>query len=274
MKNMSLQDIQMMSLDILKDVHKFCIENNIRYTLQGGTLLGAIRHNGFIPWDDDIDIAMPRPDYNRFIREYSSTNGYVAVSREMPNSNDVLIAFCRVCDIHKTIVNTGHAPWSGRQTGIWIDVFPLDSVEDDYAICLNRIKKMAVLWRMITIKRYRNLPISQNVTFGDYCKWFGRKILSPFISYRFLDEYINQCNMIGWEETSYYSNLSFLGYGIKERHHKRVIKDIILHPFEDTEFCIIKGYDEALTEKYGNYMALPPEKDRVVRHGFNSYYWR
>ena len=66
---MSVKDIQMLSLDIMKDVHEFCVENDIKYTLQGGTLLGAIRHDGFIPWDDDIDVMMPRPDYDSLDRK-------------------------------------------------------------------------------------------------------------------------------------------------------------------------------------------------------------
>ena len=70
MKEMTIQEIQQVTLEILKDVHEFCVDNNIRYSLSGGTLLGAIRHNGFIPWDDDADIQLPRPDYDRFIRTY------------------------------------------------------------------------------------------------------------------------------------------------------------------------------------------------------------
>ena len=66
MREMSLREIQLFSLEIMKDVHSFCINNDIRYSLIGGTLIGAMRNKGFIPWDDDIDICMPRPDYERF----------------------------------------------------------------------------------------------------------------------------------------------------------------------------------------------------------------
>lgn len=90
---MQLRDIQKVSLEILKDVHEFCISNDIKYSLGSGTMLGAVRHKGFIPWDDDIDIVMPRPDYERFKNTFRSSQGYVLVKEE-----DSYIAFVRVCD--------------------------------------------------------------------------------------------------------------------------------------------------------------------------------
>ena len=130
MKEMSLKDIQSISLEILKDVHAFCVKNNIKYTLQGGTLLGSVRHNGFIPWDDDIDIAMPRPDYEKFCRNYVSKKGYQLICRQ---NNECYIMFARVAEMEKTIAKCDILPWTNKSTGIWIDIFPLDGVEDDYA---------------------------------------------------------------------------------------------------------------------------------------------
>ena len=196
MREMTLKDIQNVSLDIMKDVHNFCVKKGIKYTLQGGTLIGAIRHQGFIPWDDDLDIAMPRPDYDRFIREYSSSKGYVVLSRELPESEDVLIAFCRVCDTQNSIVNDSYAPWCKRTTGVWIDVFPLDSVDDDYQICKKRIDMMKIIWHKSTLLRRKNLPLKRTKNPIDFCKWIGKKIISPFLSYKSLDKLIEQCRSI------------------------------------------------------------------------------
>lgn len=101
MKEMTLKEIQAVSLEILKDVHMFCLKNDIKYTLQGGTLLGAIRHNGFIPWDEDIDIAMPRPDYERFCQTYASENGYKLICR---HNSECYVMYARVCEMEKTLV--------------------------------------------------------------------------------------------------------------------------------------------------------------------------
>lgn len=86
MKEMTLREVQLFELDILKDVHEFCMANHINYSLAYGTLIGAIRHKGFIPWDDDIDIVMPRPDYDRFCRTYKSQAGYEIFSPIQGNS--------------------------------------------------------------------------------------------------------------------------------------------------------------------------------------------
>ena len=87
MKEMNIQEVQHISLELLKEVHEFCVENDVKYTLFSGTLIGAIRHHGFIPWDDDLDIAMPRPDYEKFIHSFKSKKGNKLFTREMQGDN-------------------------------------------------------------------------------------------------------------------------------------------------------------------------------------------
>ena len=99
MKEMTLREVQLFGLEILKDVHHFCTLNGIRYSLAYGTLLGAIRHKGFIPWDDDIDIVMPRPDYEKFCKTFKSDAGYDIFS---PVEGDCYLGYARVCDLKRT----------------------------------------------------------------------------------------------------------------------------------------------------------------------------
>ena len=129
MKELSLKELQGCCLEILKDVDAFCRTNEINYSLAYGSLLGAVRHKGFIPWDDDLDIVMPRKDYERFCREYRSGNFRLICQDNTP---DCFIPFARVTDFTRTESRT-YAPWMGsmQNPGVWIDVFPLDYAPDD-----------------------------------------------------------------------------------------------------------------------------------------------
>lgn len=271
---MTVKEVQQVSLDILQDIHEFCVANGLKYTLQGGTLIGAVRHKGFIPWDDDLDIAMPRPDYDKFIHTYWSDKGFKVFSRELKNCGEVYIPFARICDMNTTWVDDCNSPWSSVRTGVWIDLFPLDGVESSFSRCRNRIKILSLLWHAGTIKRKSHIPLNKVVSVKEKIKCLWRKILAPFLSFRVIDKHISMCKLIRWEDATYYSNLAFLGYGIRERHCKHVLDETILVPFEDKKFYIMKGYDEALREKYGDYMKLPPKEQQVGGHDFNIYYWR
>ena len=100
MNYLSVKEIQDVLLRIMKYVHTFCVENDIKYSLEGGTLIGAIRHKGYIPWDDDIDIAMPRPYYDKFVKEFIDTDEFKLFT---PERNNSYINYARVCDIKNTI---------------------------------------------------------------------------------------------------------------------------------------------------------------------------
>ncbi len=119
MQQMTLEEIQAKSLCVLKEFHEFCTKNDIRYSLAYGTLLGAVRHKGFIPWDDDIDVMMLRPDYNRFVTLYKDNDDFACFADERKNC---LLAYARLADIKSTYV-TPASVWANRDTGIWIDIF-------------------------------------------------------------------------------------------------------------------------------------------------------
>lgn len=268
MKELTTKDIQTVCLEIMKDVHLFCVEHHIKYTLQGGSLLGAIRHKGFIPWDDDIDIAMPRPDYERFVREYKSDKGFEVLSYSGGEKN-IKILFARVCDMKRTKVGK-ILPFCNRETGVWIDIFPLDGASDDREAVVNRIKSNKWKFDSLLAKRASMLPLQNAPSLRAAisilkCRWFTKDYVKE------LDAY---CRETPFGTTDHYCLFALQQYEIREYHRTEVIKNVILLPFEDTEFYGMSGYDEALHEKYGDYMKLPPKEEQVVKHGFNKFYWR
>lgn len=272
MRTMTLHDIQFVSLDILKDVHNFCEANNIKYMLFAGTQLGAVRHSGFIPWDDDVDIVMPRPDYDRFCKQYKSENGYECFNRE---NAGCYISFARICDMRRTHVDCSGLPWINRQTGVWIDLFPLDGAEDSVDDAARRMPKL---------RKLMNRGMKVRYALGDYSSKDSILKKAKLLLYRLFylhdkkkdcfDQHIEQCKLIPFGSTQHYCNWSYNAYGMKEYHHIRTIESRILHQFEDGEFYIMGGYDEALKEKFGNYMELPPEDKRVAGHAIFHYYWK
>ena len=125
MEEIGIDKLKQIQLDMLKDIHAFCVEHDIRYSLAFGTLLGAVRHKGYIPWDDDVDIMMPREDYNRFIRSYGNNIYRIA---DMSVNPDYGLPFAKVEDVLTVIEENVEG---GSVFGIYIDVFPVDYIPDN-----------------------------------------------------------------------------------------------------------------------------------------------
>ena len=273
MKEMTIKEIQEVSLEILKDIHKFCEQNNIYYTLCGGSLIGAIRHHGFIPWDDDIDIAMPRPDYEKFIHTYQSSNGYKLFSREIEGGDSVYIAYTRVCEMERTFVDSSKFPWSEHKTGVWIDVMPLDGAYDDITKETKRWKKANAIWHKGLRSRYALMKFSDATGVSKFlkvlfCKLFFKR------KYYYLDRLIQISKECAYEQTTYYSDLAIMHYGMREYNPQSYLMNRILVQFEDHQFYIISGYDAWLRNIYGNYMQLPPLSERKKSHDTIKPYWK
>ena len=132
MEKLNLHTIQAYELNILRSFHKFCIDNNISYSLGYGTLLGAIRHSGFIPWDDDIDVLMKRGEYNKLIATSAKNAFFIDDNKRylvnVPRKNDYRYPFIKITD-EKTIAYQKDTV--ADNFGIWIDVFPIDYCGND-----------------------------------------------------------------------------------------------------------------------------------------------
>jgi lipopolysaccharide cholinephosphotransferase len=273
MNPLSVKEIQGVLLQIMKYIHKFCVENDIKYSLDGGTLIGAIRHKGYIPWDDDIDIAIPRPYYDKFVRTFKDSDEFKLFTPERGNS---YINYARVCDIKQTIGDF-HTPWTKEDVGVWIDVFPIDGEAEDEEVWKKEVHRL-IRYRWISFfsrlpytKFKRNVPFKQNI------KTLGKKILFCWLNTNLINKMSNKLlSSHDFKTSSFCGQLAFMNMWVRKRMPREWYDcEFILQTFEDTEFFISSEYDGILTSLYGNYMELPPEKDRIPGHSrLVNYYWR
>lgn len=274
MRPMTLEDVHKVLYDILVDIHEFCVENDIKYSLSGGSLLGAVRHNGIIPWDDDIDIQMSRPEYERFIHSYKSKRGYQLFSRELQGCEDVGIAFSRVCEMEKTYVDPGLGPWRKDSTGLWVDILPMDGAPSSENMARKKISRMYFFWRLTVLARAKfRISFRSAPTVKLKLRLIGKKVLSHFIPEDIVPRYIKMCKEYDFEKSTYLANYSTMQYKFREWQPKKTMNSFVLHKFEDGEFYIMEDYNTSLSHLYGNYMELPPVEKRVA-HEINSFYWK
>lgn len=269
MRIMTSDDIKQVSLEVLDDIHDFCIKNNIRYSLSGGTLIGAIRHGGYIPWDDDIDIYMPRPDYERFLKSYKSSNKFRLFAKSLSNSEMV---YARVCEMEKTFVTSRLNFWTKEEKGVWIDIFPVDGAGDTYEEACKRVKVSRKLWTLTLKQRYSHIPFNILPSIPRKVLWIMRRI--KCLGHDYIEEHDRLIREKDFDSSAYVADLAFMQYGIREIHKKEIFSRFMLHKFEGREYMITKDYDQFLRDTFGDYMQLPPENERVPRHSFNEFYWK
>lgn len=255
-------------IDILKYVDDFCKKHQIKYFLYYGSLIGAIRHKGFIPWDDDVDICMLRKDYEKFIKEFQKqSNGKYGIICNKTNSK-YPFNFAKVFD-SKTVLYEKNFLTS--YNGIYIDVFPIDNLPDSMTAQKYQLKKLNLLHNLVGVKiRTRMIRHSIFKTFVSDLLYWSLKIVPISMLNKMIENTITKYSS---HKTQYVSCLAIGTYLKKERFERSVFKDSIDVPFEKITVAIPIRYEEVLRTIYGDYMKLPPVEQRINRHGA-SCYWK
>lgn len=273
MKPMTLKEQQDFLLNIMKDVHQFCVDNNICYSLYGGSMIGALRHKGFIPWDDDIDIIMPRPDYDRFCQTYTS-NKYQII--DTTNDKNCLLAFARVCDTKDTYVKTS-IPWCSKDTGCWIDVFPADGFPINKEEQDEIYNKCRSIRAYVTHMRFVKCYFCGSITHRLHQLVSKIIHLNGYGARKGVKKLIEATKTYDYNTSPMWASLSCLKIDGKwqlKHHPKDTFEKSLLFPFEDTKFYIMNGYDSVLTQRYGEYMKLPPIEEQQPLHSFATCFWK
>lgn len=258
-KSEELKDVQKVCLELLIEVKRICDENNIRYFLYGGTLLGAIRHKGFIPWDDDVDIVMFREEYNKFIRvcEYKLDNDKYYLQTIKNDIN----ATSKWCKLHKK--NTAFIDRVVRKEafkGIAIDIFAIDNapnskIEQDIFAIVHDLTNLIYFERFKKPQKYKSIKGKLFKSVVDITRIIPKKNMK--LLYEKRDLFFNKNN------SEYVIHNSFRPFKKKIVKKEYFVEECKLF-FEGIEFNVPKRWDDLLKDYYGkNYMELPPEEQRI-----------
>lgn len=270
MEELTLKEIHEETVKVLKKIHEICEANNLKYWLAFGTLIGAIRHKGFIPWDDDLDIWMPRDDFEKFkeICRTQDLGNYKLCDRT--NTNNYTFYIPRFSNMdYKYITTTKNR--KEFDIGIFVDIYPVDN------FCNNESDSKSLLRKVIKKnQKYEIYVNGKSYTDTFSLKSYIKQIIHCFLKVRYgknynlkIDQEIDSLIKKNTSESDKY--IGMVAWITMEwfcQFERDILDESILVDFENEKFWIPAKYDEILKAYYGDYMKLPPEKDRVPHHEY------
>lgn len=263
-KSIETDELKKIQMEILDYVDGFCRENDIKYTLSGGTLLGAVRHGGYIPWDDDIDIQMLRSEYLRFTKIWNDNvekHPYDFINIE--SGKNMGYPFGKVSNPNTVVYVDGV-----ERTGVFIDVFPVDKVVDmnDFVKRHKKIRRLyfrqmlSFAWKR---RKSQDYPLWKKMCALFLGSWQSREALAVKINNLAAKKEDRDCPLV-FEMIA--------GAICKSPIPKEVFDSFSEIRFENRNYMAVSDYDTYLTATFGDYMTLPPEEKRVPHHEFDAYW--
>lgn len=260
-RKLELKELQSIMLETIKKIHGFCQENDIKYYIIGGTLLGAIRHKGFIPWDDDIDIAMCRDDYEKFRNLFIQTNSFPDLFlQDYQTDKDFGLSLMRVC-IKGTFLDWPAQNHLRNCKNVYIDIFPLDNVPLNKKQQEKQARNIRIINKLCNIKLYKVVKSSNLV------KYFIKLAAHVLLKLVPITSLVNARNevMKKYNKTKGGTNVcsmqSHYSYN-KQNMNYQIYGTPALYRFEDIELYGPNDYDAYLRQLFGDYMKIPNEDKR------------
>ena len=255
-----LKKLQTTELEILTEFDRFCTDNDIRYSLYAGTALGAVRHGGFIPWDDDADVVMTRGEYNRFIEKIQKDpmKGYTLESPELDPS--CVISHAKLMKDGTLLISSDWECGETGNHGIWIDIFPLDKITNKTKKRIYRIGK-----KIIFLTR----AYGGNKNDGRIKTLIRRlaRIIPRPIAKKKLAGYLHELALNDAEtQTDYQWTVLAAANTFRYAFEGEMMNALHRTEFEGHRFLITDRYDSMLCRLYGDYMTLPPASEQICKH--------
>lgn len=268
-KYLTLEEMHQVNFELLSEFADMCDRYRLRYDLCGGSLLGAVRHQGFIPWDDDVDVVMPRPDYERMLNMYLNHMIELPAKRAIISNRDCTFPRHYARLIREDVCRDAKYASQDDCPYIGIDIFTVDGLPEDDQQLKKQYAKRARLRRLLLLSTSKPGQSSRGKKIAVI-----KDILRPFLClygpYKIARKLESECNKVPYEDAKYVGVSNGM-YGVKERWLKSDMLPQRKFKFETGEFNGYKNYDIYLSNLYGDYMKLPP-KEAQIPHDFKAYW--
>lgn len=263
MRKLSIEEAKKLELDILDFIDSFCKEHGINYCINYGTLIGAIRHKGFIPWDDDIDLSMTRENYEKFIQLFSEKQSrYKLLSLE--TDDQYFNNFIKIVDPTTKIIDTRNT--KTYDSGVFIDIFPMDTFNDTKVV---DICYKLESFKLLSFSKHKNIVYGDS-KLKDLIRTLFWLLLRPVSPRFFANQIEKQIQKYRVENGKY---IAFIPSKAKEKEifPRDMFDELIETPFEHLVLPAPKYFDAVLKQFYDDYMTVPPKEKQIYIHEFEAY---